>query len=360
MLNDILEFFKKEKFYTVLFLLAVVGMSYAVLRKESEKEKSENAATVERFHQMEKKLETKVKDAGSLEAYFKQHPVTTQVFGFFSLAIIGVFGLGLVLDFGLMWKPAWRARLVRPRPPDAVGWKISMLVKVLLLFLTSGIVLGFLLGLAKRIFAWPLSDNFYLLFHTTLMDFLCFVFILRILKKGNGGWQDLGLNIPGGKIFREVLLGWAGYAALLPLFLGTLAALVAFANWVHYEPPPHPLVGIFLEEERSPFLVAYSIVLGTVLGPVLEEIFFRGFCYPILKKRFGMFLAMVLTSIFFASIHGNSFAFLPIFILGMGLALLYEIRGSLVAPIALHITHNMIFIGYFFLAKTFLVHASGG
>ena len=60
---------------------------------------------------------------------------------------------------------------------------------------------------------------------------------------------------------------------------------------------------------------------------------------------------MVLSSVFFAVIHYNQFAFLPIFILGLSLAYLYEKRGSLLAPIALHIIHNTIFIGYFFLAK---------
>ena len=60
---------------------------------------------------------------------------------------------------------------------------------------------------------------------------------------------------------------------------------------------------------------------------------------------------MFLSASFFALIHNNTFAFWPIFILGMGLVYLFEKRGSLIAPIVLHITHNIVFISYFFLAK---------
>ena len=57
---------------------------------------------------------------------------------------------------------------------------------------------------------------------------------------------------------------------------------------------------------------------------------------------------------FFAFIHQNLFAFFPIFVLGLGLAYLYEKRGTLVPSIALHIVHNGVFIGYFFLVKEVL------
>jgi len=61
-----------------------------------------------------------------------------------------------------------------------------------------------------------------------------------------------------------------------------------------------------------------------------------------------------LSSAFFASSHQNIFAFLPIFVLGLGLGYLYEKRGTLVPSIVLHIVHNTIFISYFFLAKEVL------
>ena len=60
---------------------------------------------------------------------------------------------------------------------------------------------------------------------------------------------------------------------------------------------------------------------------------------------------MFLTASFFSLIHQNAFAFLPVFILGMGLGYLYEKRGTLVPSIMLHVVHNTVFIGYFFLRR---------
>jgi len=168
-----------------------------------------------------------------------------------------------------------------------------------------------------------------------------------------GDWQDLGFR--GVSLWKDLGVGLAGYLAVLPLFTLVLAALVVLAQLFAYEPPPHPLVEVFLEEERSPGLVAYSIFLACVAGPFLEEIFFRGFCYPAFKKRWGSGWALVVSASFFGAIHQNVFAFWPIFVLGLVLGYLYEKRGTLVPSIALHIVHNSIFIAYFFLAKEVLV-----
>ncbi|HOW88594.1 MAG TPA: CPBP family intramembrane metalloprotease, partial [Candidatus Omnitrophota bacterium] len=60
---------------------------------------------------------------------------------------------------------------------------------------------------------------------------------------------------------------------------------------------------------------------------------------------------MTLSAAFFAGIHHSGFVFWPVFILGIALAYLYDKRNSLIAPIVLHITHNTLFIAYFFLIK---------
>jgi membrane protease YdiL (CAAX protease family) len=132
------------------------------------------------------------------------------------------------------------------------------------------------------------------------------------------------------------------------------------AEMLAYRPPGHPLVEIFLtEEQRAPWLIYYSIFLAVCVGPVVEEIVFRGFCYPIFKKRFGVPAGMIMSAGLFAWIHENSFAFWPIFVLGLVLAYLYEKRKSLIAPITLHVVHNGIFLAYFFLAKNFLMKQAG-
>lgn len=234
-----------------------------------------------------------------------------------------------------------------------------MLFQVIILWLVAGLGLNLLIFLVRSFLLPSVSINFFLLLHTTVSDILCIAFIIYILHQNQGHWRDLGLWVPKGKFWQEVIVGLGGYLAILPLFFAVLLFLAYLAHLFAYEPPPHPLLNVFLEEEkRSPILIAYSIFLASVLAPIFEEIFFRGFCYSVLKARWGVRWAMILSSALFAFIHQNSFAFWPIFVLGMGMAYLYEKRKTLVPSIVLHIVHNSAFIGYFFTVKYLLEYAA--
>jgi uncharacterized protein len=109
------------------------------------------------------------------------------------------------------------------------------------------------------------------------------------------------------------------------------------------------------EGKRSPWLIGYSLLLACLIGPVVEELFFRGFLYPAIRKKIGMEWAAFASALLFALIHENSFAFLPIFVLGIALCYLYEKRKSLIACMSFHILHNSAFLFYFFLMKKVLL-----
>jgi len=90
------------------------------------------------------------------------------------------------------------------------------------------------------------------------------------------------------------------------------------------------------------------VVLITVVAPLGEELFFRGFFFGALRNWRGPWLAAVLTGIVFGGVHIGSapVGFLvPLAILGVGLCLLYEWSGSLYPSIALHALNNSIALG---------------
>jgi uncharacterized protein len=360
-IQDSLTFFKTEKIYTLLSILILAGFLYYWISPKTSEIEPKPSQAVEDFMDREKKLGEKVEKAGSLKAFLKEKPQHKAAFTFVSFMIGGAFCLGALIDFLWIFYPRMRQKIHAHAPPAKTTWKPSMLYKVVLLFIAASMLLSFVFGFLRAVGALPISENFYLLFHTTLVDILCFVFMRQVVIRAGGTSKDLGLRMPtSSHLGKEALIGWGGYLAVLPIFIIIVFILMLLADFFHYKPPPHPLVDIFLEEEeRSVFLIFYSVFLATVLGPILEEIFFRGFCYPIFKKKLGAFFAMVLTSSFFALIHENSFAFWPIFILGMGLNYIYEKRGSLYASMVLHITHNSVFIAYFFLAKDFIAREGG-
>jgi membrane protease YdiL (CAAX protease family) len=75
--------------------------------------------------------------------------------------------------------------------------------------------------------------------------------------------------------------------------------------------------------------------------PIGEEVFFRGFIFSTLR-RWGWAWAVTLSSLLFAAVHLQVVHFLPILLLGVVLAVLYQRTGSLVASIAVHGVNNLI------------------
>lgn len=361
MLRDILNFFKKEPWFGLLFLIIAGLYLYFTIIPSAEKAEKKPSPAMEKFLEAEDRLHTNMERSDSMQKFLSDRPLLKASFQFFSFLAVGAFSFGLIVDFFLLFHPPWRRGLTSSlSPPSAEIWKFSMLFKTLVLIAATSLVLSMSLGFAHQFVLPDLSYNFYLLLHATLIDLLSIFIIYGTVRFAGGSGRDLGLRHPAGSILEEIGIALGGYLAVLPLFAAVLLCLVLIAQFFAYEPPPHALVEVFLEEEeRSPALLAYSIFLGSVAGPILEEIFFRGFCYPIFKKRWGIGWALVLSSAFFALIHHNTFAFWPIFILGMALAYLYEKRRSLVAPMVLHVTHNSLFISYFFLAKEVVMHEGG-
>jgi len=84
-------------------------------------------------------------------------------------------------------------------------------------------------------------------------------------------------------------------------------------------------------------------VLICVLVPIGEELFFRGFVYGTLR-RWGIPLAATLSALFFGAVHQQLVHFLPIFVLGVILALLYERTRSLLPVMLVHGVNNAVAI----------------
>ena len=351
--SDTLHFVRRERVWVLLFVFLV--LVYILVTSRHEKPREElSARSAQKLHLAETKLQEEIQKTGGLQNFLLSRPKLLKFFALFSALIATIFLSGFAIDLAWLFRPSWRRKITSGvSPPRATSWGIGTVVKTILLFVLASMGLSILLAILRAVVFRGVSPNFFILFHTTLSDLICVGIVIGFIRAGRGHWKDLGFrSIRWGK---ELLVGIAGYAAVVPLFFLILFFLIIVVQIFSYEPPPHPLVEVFLEEERSPGLIAYSLFLACVAGPILEEIFFRGFCYPAFKKRWGVGWALILSAAFFSLIHQNAFAFLPVFVLGLALGYLYEKRGTLVPSIVLHIVHNSIFITYFFLAKEVLM-----
>ena len=94
------------------------------------------------------------------------------------------------------------------------------------------------------------------------------------------------------------------------------------------------------DRSGSVAVVALITVFAIAIAPVFEEFLFRGFAYPVLKQRWGASKALVVVSAAFAAIHLHLPSLGPLFALAVGLGLAYELTGSLLAPITMHVLFN--------------------
>ena len=84
-------------------------------------------------------------------------------------------------------------------------------------------------------------------------------------------------------------------------------------------------------------------LLGSALiTPLLEELLHRGVVFGRLRRRMGMWSAVILSALVFAVLHFNIVQFVYAFLLGIVFALFVEMTGQLYPAIIAHIVANAI------------------
>jgi membrane protease YdiL (CAAX protease family) len=128
----------------------------------------------------------------------------------------------------------------------------------------------------------------------------------------------------------------------LPIVLGVMVvmSLVATALTMALgESAFRPLDSV--AGSRSRFDRIFLIVLGVILAPLAEETFFRGMLYNALRQRMHWFFAAMLQGIAFGFYHPfGTPERVAIAVGGFSIALFYEWRKTLLAPILFHSIMN--------------------
>jgi membrane protease YdiL (CAAX protease family) len=144
-------------------------------------------------------------------------------------------------------------------------------------------------------------------------------------------------------------------AAALGIGWGVVAwiastAAIALVAWLLelVGEPPVPEAAERAIAIADPWLVVFSVV---ILAPIAEELFFRGVVYNAWRREAGRRWGLIGSAVLFAVIHLSILSLVPIFILGLALAWIYERTNTLVAPIAMHATVNGISVALAFLVR---------
>jgi len=152
--------------------------------------------------------------------------------------------------------------------------------------------------------------------------------------------SDLGLRPPP-KGALPFAVRAAGALWLLSISVNALQSLFSGPN------PQSILVSLGAHSGVPAFVL--DLLTGAVVAPFAEELLFRGLIYGGLAQRYPGWLAAVFSALLFALLHGVG-VLVPIFVLGLGLAYVYQRTGTLWAPILTHSLVNAVSLALLFLA----------
>lgn len=164
-----------------------------------------------------------------------------------------------------------------------------------------------------------------------LIYFVVIGIFLRLIRRP---FSDLGFVKP---LNRYVVLGFVVGVSLF-VVIGFLGSILTQLLGV---PAPQSFaVAVKGVDYQWEFVLL--TVLGGIVAPIKEEMLFRGLIYPPLRQTLGKAKGMLLTGMFFATLHFDIVRFLPLFIGGVVLTWVYQRSSSIWPAIFAHGTWNIL------------------
>ena len=185
------------------------------------------------------------------------------------------------------------------------------------------------------------------IFATIVGDIVMVGVLVFWLQRWHPEWRAAMVLPPArDRIWRDVLFGAIGGLILVPA-VGLISGIVAAA---FREAVGHDVT---IPEQVAPGLSllakSFLVVLAVVIAPISEELFFRGVLFRTVRDRHGFWVAALASAIPFGLVHYVPSPAIDALVLqitmvftGLGLAWIYERRGTVVASTAAHMAFNIV------------------
>ncbi len=166
---------------------------------------------------------------------------------------------------------------------------------------------------------------------------------LIIIQRRGATWRDIGFRPVS---VRTVLTMFP--VLILLLVANAVVSLALVAVFGEIQNPQEEMIAPGGRLSRETFLWLFPGI--AIVGPIVEEILFRGVLYPYLRARMRTFVAVVLTAALFSVVHVIPILLLPLFVAGVALTLVTERYDSIIPAIVLHGLFNGLQIAIFYAA----------
>ncbi|HUL37004.1 MAG TPA: type II CAAX endopeptidase family protein [Thermodesulfobacteriota bacterium] len=174
----------------------------------------------------------------------------------------------------------------------------------------------------------------------TFAIYMALLVLLIVLFKFRFKKSVEALGIETNNVRRTILLG---------IFVGLISYLLIDGSYLLFWPKRYATeVARTIKTSGTSMDLPFYFLVAVLLGPVVEEVIYRGIFYSPYRKKYGPAKAIIITSVFFSMAHYA----LPSFLFSLLLAALYEKTESIIPPIIAHSIHNLLVI----LSVLFLVN----
>jgi membrane protease YdiL (CAAX protease family) len=124
--------------------------------------------------------------------------------------------------------------------------------------------------------------------------------------------------------------------------LGVLL-LFSLQGIAHFLPIPKEVP--FDQFFKHPLDAWLTSIFAVSFGPLMEELFFRGFLYPVIARRTGITFAVLITALLFGLLHATQLGFawgpiLIIFLVGVVLTVVRAASRSVASSFLVHVAYN--------------------
>ncbi len=97
----------------------------------------------------------------------------------------------------------------------------------------------------------------------------------------------------------------------------------------------------WIQNSPNEYITIPFLIFASTIGPVAEEYYFRGFLFNALKTRLPIWVALISQAFLFSIVHQYGLlSSFKIFLIGIGLAIIYQYRKTLLSPILVHCVIN--------------------
>lgn len=303
---------------------------------------------VEQGLKIQRIIAERLNDRTYLEEVILKNPYIV----FLLLIILVLIFIGIITFFlFLYFKLTGRNFIKIPRSYPYPYWNYKDLIKILIWIFFYFEVLSVATALFQFLFKYHQTKIFWLytLLSSLLLDLIIF-FLLAYWLYINCKQNFKALGIEKISLWRNIRLGFFSYFAFFPVLFFLVQYSVKFIEHRGVPFTPQPIL-FFLLMEQNPYILLLAVLFIVLIGPITEELLFRGLLYTSLKKAIGVYQAMFISAIFFSLLHMNIMGFLPILGLGLLFAYIYEKTGSLTSAITMHIIHNSFMLSFLIILR---------